>query len=328
MDEVGFSIVGLGMGRSRARLIAQTEGARLVSVIDLQQELAEEVAGELECKWSTQMDEALADKDVDVMVIMTPSGLHADLSIPCLNAGKHTIVTKPMDITVDRCDAILAAQRASGKLLAIDYQRRFEEGYSKAKFAVDHGLFGKMLMGEARLKWYRGQDYFDKGGWRGTWKMDGGGSLANQTIHEIDLLRWLMGKPKSVVGKIGVLNHDIETEDVGMAMIEFENGAMGTILGTTTFTGTNYEGLEIHGVEGAMVNTGTEPQWTFAEGMEERIDQLQPHTPFGNTFENMVAALRDNAPLVCDGHEGRESVELVNAIYESARNGSKVVQFN
>ena len=103
---------------------------------------------------------------------------------------------------------------------------------------------------------------------------------------------------------------------------------MGTILGTTTFTGTNYEGLEIHGVEGAMVNTGTEPQWTFAEGMEERIDQLQPHTPFGNTFENMVAALRDNAPLVCDGHEGRESVELVNAIYESARNGSKVVQFN
>ena len=334
MDEVGFSVIGLGMGRSRASQVVKTEGARLVSVIDLQAELAEQVAGELSCQWSSRFEDALDDRDVDVVFIVTPSGVHGQMAIQSLEAGKHTITTKPMEVTVEKCDAMLVAQEQSGQLLAVDFQQRFDDVYTKAKYAIEHGLFGRLLMGEARLKWYRAQSYYDKGGWRGTWKLDGGGSLANQTIHEIDLLRWLMGKPRTVIGKIACLNHDIETEDCGLAMIEFESGAVGTILGTTTFVTSVYSGLEIHGTEGALVttqNTGADQKdarWFFSEGLEDRIEQAQRGIPYKNTVENMVAAVREGAELVCDGHEGRASTEMLCAIYESARNGSRVVELS
>lgn len=325
MGDIGFSVVGLGMGRGRAKLIRTLEGARLVSVVDLRADLATEVAEELGCAALTSADDALADDRVDVLVVMTPSGMHADLAVRALDAGKHVITTKPMDVTVERCDLMLAAQARSGRLLAVDFQRRFEERYARARYAIDQNLLGRLLMGEARLKWYRTQDYYDRGGWRGTWKMDGGGSLANQTIHEIDLLRWLMGKPKTVVGRIGRLNHQIETEDVGLAIIAFESGAVGTIVGTTTFTCASYEGLEIHGTEGGLLTTVKPERWEFVKGHEDRAEQLRRCTPFANTFENMVAALRDGAPLVCDGNEGRNAIELLNAIYDSARHDSRPV---
>ncbi|MAE62745.1 MAG: hypothetical protein CMJ18_00615 [Phycisphaeraceae bacterium] len=326
MGEIGFSVVGLGMGASRARLITETEGARLVSVVDLREDLAEKMGREFGCRWQTDLDDALNDDEVDVMFILTPSGTHCDLVVRVLDAGKHAISTKPMEVTVDRCDLMLEAQQRSGKLLCIDFERRFEDVHSKAKWAIENGRLGRLMMGEARLKWFRDQEYYDAGGWRGTWKMDGGGALANQTIHEIDLLRWLMGPPRTVTGRIAALNHKIETEDLGVAIIEFESGAVGTILGTTTFPVSDYQGLEVHGTEGAMISTGEEPRWIFSPGLEDRAESIERFAPYENTIQNMVAAVRDGAPLICDGHEGRASVQILNAVYESARDGSKPVK--
>jgi len=326
MKKVGFSVVGLGMGYGRSMLINDLEGANLASVVDLQEDLAKKVADELGCKWTTKIDDALGDDEVDVMVIITPSGTHGPLVIRCLEAGKHVMVTKPMEVTVEKCEAMLEAQRKSGKLLGTDFQRRYEEPYARAKYALENGLLGKPVLGEARLKWYRGQDYYDRGtGWRGTWKMDGGGALANQSIHEIDVLTWLMGMPKKVIGQISTLTHDIETEDLGMAMLEFESGAVGTVLGTTTGPVRQYEGLEIHGTEGAFRTTSGEEVWQFTEGNEDRLEKIQRFTPFMNAYENFVATLRDGAEMICSAEAGRDTTKVLCAIYESGHNGHKPV---
>lgn len=325
MSDVGFCVVGLGMGKARAKTICETAGAKLVSVVDLNEQRAKECAAEFGCKHHLKMDDALGDDAVDFVMVMTPSGLHGDLAVQALNAGKHVITTKPMEVSLEKCDAMIAAWKKSGRILAVDFQRRYEEPYTKVKHAIDSGLFGQMVLGEARLKWYRSQAYYDAGGWRGTWKMDGGGALANQTIHEIDLLRWFMGKPKRVIGRYGIHCHKIETEDLGMAMIEFESGAVGMILGTTTYPTSVYSGLEVHGTEGGVMTTRGETQWHFLKGMEDRLEKVQPVTQFKDVIQNAVAAVRDGAAMICDGNDGRASIELLNAIYTSARNGSAPV---
>ncbi len=327
MKPVGFSVIGLGMGKVRAKTITQTPGAKLVSVIDLNAQRAQQVGEEFQCAWHTEVKAALADENVDFVLVMTPSGLHGELAIQALEAGKHVITTKPMEVSLEKCDAMIAAWRKSGQMLAVDFQRRYEQPYVRVKHAIEQGYFGKLLMGEARLKWHRTQEYYDAGGWRGTWKMDGGGALANQTVHEIDLLRWFMGQPKRVIGKYGIYNHQIETEDLGLALIEFANGAVGTILGTTTFPKSVYSGLEVHGSEGGILTTRQEAgEWFWLAGCEERQEKLQPAHPYKDVIENAVAAVRDGAKMVCDGADGRASIELLNAIYTSARNGSAPVE--
>jgi UDP-N-acetyl-2-amino-2-deoxyglucuronate dehydrogenase len=326
MGDIGFSVVGLGMGKVRAPEVVQAEGARLVSVVDMNAELAEQIAGEHGCKSATNLEEALADPAVDVVFILTPSGTHGDLSIQALEAGKHVITTKPMDVTLAKCDEMIAAQRKTGKLLSVDFEERYSETNQKLKFAMDHGLFGTPVLGEARLKWYRSQAYYDAGGgWRGTWNMDGGGSLANQSIHWIDVLQWVMGPVNRVWGRTRVMAHDIETEDIGQAMIEFASGAFGGILGTTTFPLDCFAGLQVHGAEGGYISTRPEPKWFFIEECADRKEQLQRTTEARNSVENMVSALRDGTPLLCDAEEGRKSIELLTAVYESARQDGKPV---
>ncbi len=328
MSEIGFALVGLGMGRNRARLVHQTDGARLVSVVDINAERAQEVAGELECGWTTELAEVLADDAVDVVFVMTPSGLHGEIAIAALEAGKHTVTTKPMEVTLEKCDAMIAAQKKSGKHLGVDFNARYTDTNQKIKFAVENGLFGKLILGEARLKWYRAQNYYDRGGWRGTWKLDGGGSLANQTVHQIDLLQWFMGQPRRVIGKMGVFNHQIETEDLGMAIIEFASGAVGGILGTTTFPGSPYAGVEVHGSEGGVLSTNRkeEPHWFFLEEFADRKEQLARVVPHTDIVQDVLSALRDGTPLLCGAEDGRRSVALLSAVYESARNGGAPVE--
>ena len=329
MDDIGFAVVGLGMGRARAATITKTSGARLVTVVDLNRDLAKETAEELKCDWTDSVDASLANDDVDVVIVVTPSGLHADIAIASLQAGKHTITTKPMEVTVEKCDAIISAARTNDRLLGVDFQQRYCDESQKMKFALERGLFGQPILAEGRLKWYRTQEYYDAGGWRGTWKMDGGGALANQTIHAIDQIVWFMGRPKSVVGRIGTFTHKIETEDLGMALIEFESGAVGTVLGTTTFPSNAYWGVEVHGSEGgAAVRFGEDIRWSFVEAFADREQQLDRLIPHQNIIEDVVSAIQHGTPLACDAQQGRLSVELLNAIYESARNGCKPVDLS
>jgi len=197
-DAIGFVVVGLGMGRHRARMVAKTEGARLVGVADLRAELAQRVAEELGCEWHTDFRTFLDRPNVQVVWVMTPSGVHADVAVPALEAGKHVIVTKPMEVTLERADAMIAAAERNGRLLAVDFDMRFLKGAWQIRQAIADGMFGKLILLEGRLKWFRSQEYYSQSGWRGTWRYDGGGSLANQTIHLIDQLVWLGGEVAGV----------------------------------------------------------------------------------------------------------------------------------
>lgn len=327
MSEIGFAVVGLGKGRVRAQTIVETPGARLATVVDIDAERARRVGEEMECPWTVSLDDALKDDAVDVVFVLTPSALHGDLAIQALEAGKHAITTKPMEINVEKCDAMIAAANQAGKLLGVDFQERYSDTGQKIRYAIDEGLFGTIVLGEARLKWYRSQEYYDVGGWRGTWKMDGGGALANQTIHNIDLLVWYMGRPKAVNGRIGTFTHAIETEDLGIATIEFESGAVGTILGTTTFPQSVYWRMEVHGSEGGVqADLDGEVKWSFFEGMSDREQQIQRLNERRNIIEDVISAVNEGTPLLCDAQQGRASIELLQAIYESARNDGKTVR--
>ena len=322
---VGFAVVGLGMGRGRSKLVGETVGAELRVVVDLNEKLAREVAEELECEWTTSLDDTLGRDDVDVVYIMTPSGLHAELGVRAAGAGKHVITTKPMDVSVDACDRLIAATDEAGVRLAVDYQSRYVDGNYRLAEAVRQGWLGKMILGEARFKWFRAQEYFQHGdGWRGTWAMDGGGSLANQGSHLLDLLLWFMGEPTTVYAETGIMNHEIETEDLGMAILNFAGGAKGTILGTTTFPKNVYFAAEVHGTDGAVsiedVLNGESR--VLGDGLEERLQSVD--NPLRSVVEDMVSAIELGTDLRVDGREGRRTVALLDAVYRSAREGRLV----
>ena len=322
---VGFAVVGLGMGRGRARLIKETAGADLKVVVDLNEELAREVGQELECDWTTQLDNALEREDVEVVMVMTPSGLHARLGVQAARAGKHVITTKPMDVTTAACDELIGAADAAGVKLGVDYQSRYVDNNFRVAEALRQGWLGQPILGEVRFKWFRAQEYFEHGnGWRGTWAMDGGGSLANQGSHLLDLLLWFMGDPVRVYAETAIMGHDIETEDIGMAILNFGSGAKGTILGTTTFPTSVYFGAEVHGTAGGVIlDAALEGTMrVFGEGLEEKLNSLD--NPYQNVIEDMVAAVEGEEQMRVDGRQGRRTVALLESIYSSARAGTAV----
>lgn len=319
---VGFAVVGLGMGHNRARLIQETEGAELKTVVDLNGNLAEKVGIELETDWTTELDQALERKDVDVVMMMTPSGTHADLGIRVARMGKHVITTKPMDVSTDACDRLIAACEASEVLCGVDYQSRYVDNNFRVAEALRMGWLGKPILGEVRFKWFRPQSYFEAGtSWRGTWKMDGGGSLANQGAHLLDILSWFMGNPISVYGEMAVLNHEIETEDIGLAILNFESGAKGTVLGTTTFPESVYFSAEVHGSEGGVLMDSVlkGDMRVFGEGLKDRLMGLE--NTVSSIIEDIVSAVTVGTSLRVDGREGRRTVALLEKIYQSAREG-------
>lgn len=322
---IGFAVVGLGMGRNRARQVVETKGAELRVVVDLNEELARQVGAEMGCSWCVRLEDALGRGDVDVVLVMTPSGLHAQIGVQALRAGKHVITTKPMDVSTKACDELIAAADAGGLLLGVDYQSRYVANNYRVAEALKQGLLGQPILGEVRFKWFRSQEYFEHGGgWRGTWAMDGGGSLANQGSHLIDLLLWFMGVPKTVYGETAIMNHDIETEDIGQAILNFASGAKGGILGTTTFPASPYFSAEVHGSEGGVLLDAvlSGEMRVFGDGLEEKL--LAMPNRLTNVVEDVVSALENGTALRVDGREGRRTVALLENIYRSAREGKQV----
>ena len=324
-NDVRWAIVGLGMGRGRAKTIAETAGSQLSAVCDINEALAREVSEELQCRYYTGFDDLLKDDDIEVVFTLTPSGLHTEQCIAALEAGKHAVTTKPMDVSTAKCTSAIAKAKQTGKVLAVDFGFRYSDTSYLIRETIDRGMLGKLILGEARLKWYRSQDYYDAGGWRGTWEMDGGGSLANQTVHYLDLLLWFMGKPKRVQARCGVFTHSIETEDLGMAMIEFESGAFGAVLGTTTYPQNAYSGIEIHGERGGLVSL-EELKWFFRDPDDEKKlpGDFSVKYPHKNIVEDMNSAIRNGTSPLCDGEEGMKSVAFLEALYTSAREGTSV----
>ena len=322
---VNFAVVGLGMGRNRAQMIMDTDGAELKCVVDLQADLAKKTAQELGTDWETDLDDVLGRDDIDCVMVMTPSGTHAEIGVRAAKAGKHVVTTKPMDVSTEACDRLIAACDDAGVKLAVDYQSRYVDSNYRVAEALKRGWLGRPILGEIRFKWFRSDEYFEhNGSWRGTWKMDGGGSLANQGAHLLDVISWFMGDFESVYGEMAVMNHEIETEDIGLAIVRFKSGARGVIVGTTTFPTNVYFSAEVHGTDGGVLIEDVlgGKMRVFGEGLEERLQQID--NPIHSIIEDVVNAVEGGGEVRVDGREGRRTVALLEKIYESARTGTSI----
>lgn len=343
--KAGFGIVGCGMiANFHAKAIENIRGARIAACFDTFTASADRFAEANGCKAYHKIDEMLADPDVDVVTICTPSGAHRDPAVAAANAGKHVVVEKPLEITLKRCDAIINACRKNNVKLCTILPSRFSPANRELKKAIDAGRFGKLTLGDTYVKWWRSQEYYDSGGWRGTWQLDGGGAYMNQAIHNVDLLYWLMGEVAEVSGFTGTLAHErIEVEDVGVATIRFQNGALGVMEATTSAFPGLLKKTEIHGTQGSVIVEQDDVlMWEFAKKRAadatvlEKFSKKEGNTggasdPSAISYAGHMEQLKDflkaietgRAPLV-DGEEGRKSVEIILAIYKSSWTGRKV----
>jgi len=292
--------------------------AELIAVCDIDQERLNPVAAEHGCDRHTDYKEMAERDDIDCILVMTPSGMHCEMAVECMRRGKHVATTKPMDVRLDIIDDAIATSEQEGVVLAVDFGRRYSDQCRRIKRAMDESRFGKPILATIEMKWFRTEEYY--AGWRGTWELDGGGSLANQGIHQIDLVQWIMGPAKRVVGNYGVMAHkNCETEDLGLALVEFESGARGSFVTTTTFPADQVTRVSFHGTEGTVVlDSEKSAVWKFGDDKEEEAP-LSPGP--ANIVEDMVGCIREGKEPACTGPEGRKSVAILRAILRSADQG-------
>ncbi len=335
----GFGIVGTGMiSHFHAKAIAEIPDASVVACCDTVEERAQAFAAEYGCKAYTDVNEMLADTDVHIANVCTPSGAHRDLAVAAANAGKHVVVEKPLEITLARCDDIINACEKNNVRLCAIFPSRFTPVNQALKAAVEGGRFGKLTLADTYVKWWRTQEYYDSGGWRGTWEMDGGGAYMNQAIHQVDQLYWLMGDVVEVNGMTDTVAHErIEVEDVGVATLRFANGAIGVIEATTSAWPGLLKKTEIHGTKGtAIIEQDDVIRWEFegeqpsdaevrekfAPGSANTGGAADPkaisHTGHRDQLADFVQAIQNDTAPMADGIDGRKSVEIILAIYQAA----------
>jgi len=342
----GFGVIGAGMiGNFHADAIKQLPNAKLVCICDTAPGSAAKCAEKHKCEADDNLERFLSRPDIDVVTVATPSGTHSDLAILAARHGKHCIAEKPIDITLPKIDAAIAAHEQAGTRLGGIFNIRFLKTAQLFKQAVAEGRFGRLAFGMAYGPWWRDQEYYDKGGWRGTWKMDGGGALMNQGIHTIDLLQWLMGPVKKVRAICSTLAHErIEVEDTGVAALEFENGALGTIACTTSMWPGHFRIIEVSGDRGTVAMADQNFFfWQFRDekprDKEVREKYLEfPAVSMGasnpsagmtadghrDNFASFLKALDEGRRPEIDGAEARKAVQIILAVYESARTGKTV----
>lgn len=343
MQEIGFAIIGCGnIAPMHARGIAETEGARLVAVADIVKANAEKLAAEYGADAYTDYTEMLKRRDVHAVSLCVPSGMRCELGEACARAGKHVLSEKPLEVTTERVDRLIEATDRAGVLLGCIFQSRFADGPRAVRRAVEQGRFGKLILGDAYIKWYRSQEYYASGKWRGTWKLDGGGALMNQGIHQIDLLLWFMGDARRVTAQTALVGHEgLEVEDLACALLEFNNGAFGVIEGSTAVWQGHPARVEVHGAEGSVVlEDGIIKHWKFKQERPEDQAILEAiakdatlgtassdpiaglrHGGHQRQIEDFVRAIREKRPPFVEGREARRAVQLIQAIYASAKTG-------
>ena len=349
--ELGFGVVGLGMGRHHCKAVSAATGCRLVAICDADPERLNPVAEEYkdQVKAYASYADMLKDEAVDAVCVATPSGMHADMGMHAVAAGKHLVVEKPVDVKVDKIKKLANAVRDSGLKAAAIFQSRTETLNRRIKAAIDAGRLGKPVGVHAILPWFRKQTYYQgpHGSWKGTWAMDGGGSLMNQGVHTVDLMQWFGGRVKSVFGAFGVYAHEIEAEDKTAAFLRFENGALGTLTTTTAAYGGDTQILLIHGDKGTIQKSTQLRTWKLmddAEGKEEQ-ELMNLYGPKerktegettatdpmavgsqGHQFqiEDLVEAIWEDRDPCVTIESATHAVEIINAIYESGRTGKEV----
>ena len=337
---LNFVLVGCGrIAKRHSELLGlgQIKGAQLVGVCDLIYEKAKKIGEQFSIPYFTDMHEMMTSVKVDVVVVLTESGYHAKNVIELTQYGKHIVVEKPMALSLSDADAmILACDRAGVKLFVIK-QNRFNVPVVKLRSALEEGRFGKLVLGTVRVRWCRTQLYYDQDSWRGTWAFDGG-VLTNQASHHIDLLEWMLGEVDSVFAKSTTALTQIEAEDTAVVTLKFKNGALGIIEATTAVRPKDLEGsISVLGEGGVVVIGGFAVNkmetWSFVEPIpddDQVISEYSVNPPnvygFGHQayYEHVVECVENKKQHLVDGLEGRKSLELINAIYESIETEKEV----
>ncbi len=345
---MNFGIIGTGMiGGFHAKAIAAMTGGELIGAAGRVLERTQAFAEQYGTKAYDDVAAMLADPQIDIVTIGTPSGAHFDPAMTAIEAGKHVVIEKPIEITTARIDQMIAAAEAKGVTIAAVLNRRFHPGMDAFKKAAAAGRFGKLTSASAYVKWYRDQAYYDSAAWRGTSALDGGGALMNQAIHTIDALLYLAGPVKSVQANTACLAHtDIEVEDIAVAIVEFKNGARGIIEGSTcSWSKDGHPArVQLAGTEGSVfladeafetwdfMNETDEDEAIRAQFMQGADAGLGANDPTAinfyqhqRNFEEIVNAIQQGREPSTAASEARKSVELIQAIYQSAQNnGAKV----
>lgn len=337
---LSFALVGCGrIAKRHSELLGNqvVDGARLGAVCDLIENRARQIGERFSVPWFTDMHEMMESIEPDVVVILTESGNHAEHTIALAPYRKHIVVEKPMALKLQDADSMIYACDAAGVKLFVVKQNRFNVPVLKLREALKKGRFGKLVMGTVRVRWCRQQAYYDQDSWRGTWALDGG-VLTNQASHHIDLLEWMMGPVESVYAVMSTALVKIEAEDTAAVVIRFANGALGIIEATTAVRPKDLEGsISILG-EGGSVEIGgfavnEMKVWNFVSpepGDESVMAKYSVNPPnvygFGHQayYEHVVDCIVNDRQQLIDGLEGRKSLELINAIYESVETGHEI----
>lgn len=350
--KVRYGIVGCGaIHGTHADAIARVDGAELRIVYDPVKDKAKAAAE----KYGVLAARSLKDlfSSVDVVNVCVPSGLHAKVGIEAAKAGKHVLCEKPIDVTLSKAQALVTAANDAGVKLGVISQHRFASDIRRLRDMAQGGELGPLLEGDAYIKWYRTQAYYDSGDWRGTWKLDGGGCLMNQGVHYVDMLQWIMGGVESVQAITRTAAHEIEVEDIATALLRFKNGAVGVLQGSTSFFPGLAERLEVHGKLGSVIIEGD--RFKVVEINENKEGDDSPYgrgvtkqpTPNihsvgeGSTppedptaswseqhrlqIEDFTRAIQDNRDPYVTGEMALEPLKVILAVYKSGRrNGARV----
>ncbi len=336
----GFGIIGAGgIAEVHARVIETIMDVTLVGVSDLDPARANRFAEEFSCKVFGSPEELCNDSLIDIVCICTPSGAHLEPSIAAINAGKHCIIEKPLEISLSRCDKIIEAGIRNRVTVAGIFPMRYSKVNGELKAAVDQGRFGKLVMGDAYIKWHRNPEYYSDVRWRSLMELSGGGALMSQGIHSVDLLQWFMGRVDAVSAFSGLLGHkNIEVEDAVVASLQFASGALGVIEASTAVNPGFYRRIEILGTGGSVI---TEEEnvlaWKFDQERDEdrkiREKYSGDHKSGGGVSDpkaisdaghlrqilDIIRSIDNGHSPAVDGIEARKAVEIVLAVYESAR---------
>ncbi len=342
--KLGYAVLGLGIGMAHADAAYAYDRSDLVAVCDIDEKrLAKAQKKYAGVTAYTDFEELLKDSRVDVISVCLPSAMHADFAVRAMEAGKHVLVEKPLDITPERAQLIEDARLRTGKICGVVHQNRFNVNMYPIREAVVSGRLGKLILGTFAVKWYRDQRYYDNGGWRGTWEMDGGGSLMNQAVHTVDLMQWLMGDVESVTSHMDIYNHDIKTEDTTASLIKFKSGAVATFVSTTcAYPGISTE-ICLYGTGGSVeADADCLKTWKMKDAEDEDAEEATMLARYGG---GNLAVLPEDAArrfghdhVVCDmidavldgcnpqvmPADAIKAVKIVCAVYESAKTGKPV----
>ncbi len=342
----GFGVVGCGViGPRHAQVAGALPNARLVACTDVIPDRAKALAEAHGAEFEPDLDALLSREDVDVVSVCVPSGLHAEIGVRAAAAGKHLVVEKPIDISLAAADRLIEAAEKAGVKMTVISQHRFDPGLVELRRLLDEGRLGRLVLGDARVKWYRTQGYYDSGDWRGTWALDGGGALMNQGVHYTDLLRWCMGPVSEVMAVTATEAHKMESEDVALAVMRFSSGAVGSLEASTAVFPGFRERLEISGTDGTVVvedgrvvvreftsergEVGLYGSRVASEASAETASGAADPGAISNDshalqVSDLLAAIDEDRSPLMTGEEARNAVELVLAVYESARQGGPV----